>query len=91
MSLCTGLLKLGKNKTEACLFWGCWSTGLPAGSALGAVLLWLCPPLLLTHPHTQTLAQDQQATVAQKGQATFVLPNKTGLVIRHCPSISQAV
>lgn len=50
MSPCTGLLKLGKKMTLASLVWDCLSPGLPAGSVLGAVLLWLCPWLLLTDP-----------------------------------------
>lgn len=100
MSPWTGLLKLEKMMTVACLVWGCWSLGgqlalcwvlYSSGYAHGSSSPTLLYNETFVDPHTQALSQDQQATVAWKGQATFVLPNKTGLGIGHCPLISQAV
>lgn len=58
------------------------SLGLPAGSVLGAVLLlWV---MQLTHI-PKPLHRASTANVAQKSQATFVLPNREGLALDAVP------
>lgn len=59
-----------------------WSLGLPAGSVLGAVLLlWV---MQLTHI-PKPLHRASTADIAQKSQATFVLPNRQGLALDAVP------
>lgn len=73
---------LGEKKAVACLVWGSWSLGLTAGSVLGtALLLWV---MQLTHI-PKPLHGASTANVAQKGQATFVLPNRQGLALDAVP------
>lgn len=49
------MLRLGRNKAEACLVWGCWSTGLPTDCIGYSPLLLLYDETFMDQ-HTQTPA-----------------------------------